>query len=360
MHKTRIRRSGAGRGRRAAAGLAVLGLIATGCGSSSSTKATNTAAGRGTSIRLGFFPNITHAPALVGVRAGIFAKDLGADTLATSQTFTAGPAENQALLSGSIDIAFEGPSSALSAYTKSHAVTVVAGAAAGGAGLVVKKSITSVSQLEGTKLGSPQLANTQDVALRYWLETRGYPTTTTGGGKVSVQPSSGTSGTVVTEFEDGAIDGAWMPQPYEQEMVAAGGHVLVPEATLWPNGLWATTNVVVRNAFLEAHPATVSRFLHGLIDTLAFMKAHKAQAETDANAELAAVAGKALETSVLGPAWDSIAFTDDPLASTVKTQVDHGVAVGLLQSPGNLTGLYDLRPLDALLAKDGGTKVTGL
>ena len=137
-------------------------------------------------VHLGYFPNLTHAPALVGVAQGIFAKDLAPDTLST-QTFSAGPAENQALLSGSLDIAFEGPSAALSAYSSSHgAIAIVAGAASGGAGLVTKASITSPSQLKGTTLASPQLANTQDVALRYWLKTQGYTTTTSGGGDVHV------------------------------------------------------------------------------------------------------------------------------------------------------------------------------
>jgi NitT/TauT family transport system substrate-binding protein len=355
------------------AGLACVGLVASGCGSSGSktTSAATTApaasattvkgVGSGVTLKIGYFPNITHAPALVGVEAGIFAKDLGSDKLATPAIFSAGPAENTALLSGSIDIAFEGPSSALSAYSASKAVTIIAGAASGGAGLVVDKKITSASQLKGTKLGSPQLANTQDIALRYWLKTKGYTTTATGGGDVTIEPSSTGSGTIVTEFEAGQIDGAWMAEPYEQELIAAGGHLLVPEASLWPNGQWATTNVVVRTAFLKAHPATVTDFLKGLVDTLAFMKAHKAEAEADANKQLATIeGGKPLKTSILDAAWDNITFTDDPLASTLQTQVAHGEAVGLLKNPGNLAPIYTLGPLNAVLAADGQTAVKGL
>jgi NitT/TauT family transport system substrate-binding protein len=317
--------------------VACLGLVASACGSSGGSKTAGTG---GTTLKIGYFPNITHAPALVGVQSGIFAKDLGSSKLATPQSFSAGPAENAALLSGSIDIAFEGPSSALSAYSASKAVTIIAGAAAGGAGLVVNSKITSPSQLKGTKLGSPQLANTQDIALRYWLKTKGYTTTSTGGGDVEVEPSSTGSGTIVTEFESGQISGAWMPEPYEQELIAAGGHVLVPESTLWAGGKWATTNVVVRTAYLKAHPATVSAFLKGLVDTLAFMKAHK--------------------SSVLDASWDNITFTDDPLASTLAEQVKHGEAVGLLKNPGNLTPIFTLGPLDAVLKKVGQAPVKGL
>jgi len=366
-----------------AVGLACLGLVASACGSSggsasSSTTAASTAttasssattasggapatsAGPAVTVHVGYFPNITHAVALVGVQEGIFAKALGANKLATT-TFSAGPDENQALLSGSLDIAFEGPSSALSAYSASKAVTIIAGAAAGGAGLVVDKSITNAKQLKGKKLGSPQLANTQDIALRYWLKTQGYTTTPTGGGDVSIVPSSTGSGTVVTEFESKAIVGAWMPEPYEQEMIAAGGHVLVPEASLWPNGLWATTNVVVRTAFLKAHPAVVDDFLQGLVNTLAFMKANQSASETAANKQLASLSGgKALSASVLAASWANITFTDDPLASTLETQVKHGEAVGLLKNPGVLTPIYTLGPLNAILKKAGDPEVKGL
>jgi NitT/TauT family transport system substrate-binding protein len=345
----------------AIAAVACLGLIASACGSSkSSSSDPGSSSGSGVALKIGYFPNITHAPALVGVQEGIYAKALKPDTLAKPQIFSAGPAENQALLSGSIDIAFEGPSSILSAYKSSHAVTVIAGVASGGAGLVVNKSITSASQLKGKKLGSPQLANTQDIALRYWLKTKGYTTTSTGGGDVSVDPSSTGSGTVVTEFESGAIQGAWMPEPYEQELVAAGGHILVPEASLWPGGQWATTNLVVRTAFLKAHPDTVKRFLQGLINTLAYMKSNKSAAESAANAQLKALSGKSLKSAVLSTAWDNITFTDDPEASTLETQIKHGEAVDLLKSPGSLGNFYDLGPLNALLSKAGDPTVKGL
>lgn len=348
-------------------GLVSAALVAAGCGSStksgtgSSTTAGATATTKPVTVRLGFFPNLTHAPALVGVAQGIFAKDLGTDGLST-QTFSAGPAENQALLSGSLDIAFEGPSSALSAYSASHgAVAIIAGAASGGAGLVTKASITSPAQLKGKTLASPQLANTQDVALRYWLKTQGYTTSKSGGGDVSVQPSATGNGTVVTEFKAGAIDGAWMPEPYETQMVQAGGHLLVPEASLWPQGKWATTNVVVRTAFLQQHPQTVQRFLQGLVDTLKAIQSQPTAAQAAFNQELAKLqGGKPLSAKVLTAAWADLTFTADPLASTLQTQVVHGVAVGLLKTPSDLAGIYDLTPLNQVLTSAGQSTVSGL
>lgn len=310
-------------------------------------------------VKLGYFPNITHGPALVGVQDRIFAKALGHNKLVDNETFNAGPAEVTALLTGSINMAFMGPSSALTGYVQSHgALSIVAGAASGGAELVVKPSITSVSQLKGAKLGSPQLGNTQDVALRYFLKKHGFTTTVSGGGDVHIQPES--NGTIVTAFKAGALDGAWVPQPYAAELVQAGGHVLVNEATLWPKGQWATTNVVVLNSFLHAHPATVKAFLKGLLNTLAFMKAHPAKARTAANDRLKALTGKALPPSVLNAAWKGLKFTPNPLASTIRSQVRHAEAVGLLKNPGNLAPLFKLKLLNEDLKARGERAVPGL
>jgi NitT/TauT family transport system substrate-binding protein len=347
--------------------LAALALAAAACGSSSSsTPTTTTAATTGstasagasttapasstkpTTVHVGYFPNITHGLALVGINEGIFAKDLAPDTLNASQTFTAGPAEDQALLAGSIDIAFVGPSSALSAYSSSKgAVEIISGAASGGAALVVKSSITSAAQLKGTTLASPQLANTQDVSLKYWLKQQGLTSS------VTVQPSTTGNGTIVTEFKSGAIAGAWVPEPYVAEMVADGGHVLVNEKSLWPNGQFSTTEVMVRTAWANQHPATVQRFVDGLVDSLNAITSNPQAAQTAANAQIKVVTTKPLSASVLASAWSDLSFTLDPLESSVQTQAAHGVAIGLLKNPGNIASLFNLTVLNKVLAAKG-------
>ncbi len=346
--------------------IAGLVILAGACGSSSgSSSAAPTASSSATSssgtsasskpvtVHLGYFPNITHAPALVGVQEGIFAKDLAPDTLDADQTFTAGPTEIQAVLAGSIDIAFIGPSPAVNGFVKSHgAVQIISGAASAGAALVVKSSITSPSDLKGKTLASPQLANTQDVALKYWLKTQGLS------GSVTVQPSTTGNGTIVTEFKAGAIAGAWVPEPYVAEMVADGGHILVNEKSLWPGGQFSTTAVIVRTAFLSQHPATVQRFLTGLVDTLSAIRSDPAAAQSASNAQLKKLTSKALSPSVLAAAWSDLSFTLDPLEASIQTQTDHAVAVGLLKDPGSLTGLFNLGPLNAVLSAKGQPTVS--
>ena len=150
-----------------------------------------------------------------------------------------------------------GPNSAITAYTQSHgqAIRIISGATSGGAALVVSSSITSPSQLKGKTLATPQLGNTQDVALRTWLKKQGltFPGPNGGSGEVTILPQD--NATTLASFEAGTIAGAWVPEPWVTEMVSEGhGHVLVNEKTQWPKGLFSTTLLVVSTSFLNAHP----------------------------------------------------------------------------------------------------------
>jgi NitT/TauT family transport system substrate-binding protein len=332
-------------------------VVAAACGGGSSQASSNRSAAPAT-LRLGYFPNVTHAPALVGVQQGIFAKDLGVDKLDASKTFNAGPAETEALLSGAIDVAFIGPSPSINAFTKSNgSVHILAGTASGGAGLVVKPSITSVDQLKGKTIATPQLGNTQDVALRAFLKSKGFKTDLQGGGDVSIKPQDN-SQTLLT-FKQGTIDGAWVPEPYLSQLVLQdGGKVLVNEKDLWPGGQWVTTNVLVSAAFAKAHPATIKRFLEGLVDTISYMKANPDGAQAAANTQLQALGGKKLPASVLAAAFANLTYTVDPLASSLKKQATDAQAAGTLAKP-KISGIYDLTILNQVLKEKGMPTVAG-
>ncbi len=284
--------------KRVLAGLTAAGvaLLAAGCASSSASNA-GSSSSAGTSqpaaqvtLRLGFLENITHAPALIGVKEGFFTKNLGNGVTLKLQPFSTGTEEATALLAGQLDAAYVGPNPAIKAWQTSGGslIKVISGAATGGAELVVKKGITSASQLKGQKLATPSLGNTQDVALRYWLKSKGLTTTETGGGDVPITPVTPNSAAVL-QFASGQIAGGWEPAPYDAEMVADGGHVLVNEASLWPNGQFVTTDLVVTQSFLAAHPTVVSDLLKGQIEANSFIASNKAAAETAANAELASL-----------------------------------------------------------------------
>jgi len=272
--------------------------------------------------------------------------------------FSTGTEEATALLAGQLDAAYVGPNPTIKAWQTSGGtlIKVISGAASGGAELVVKKGITTPAQLRGQKLATPSLGNTQDVALRYWLKQHGLTTSPTGGGDVPITPVTPNSAAVL-DFASGQIAGGWEPAPYDTEMVADGGHVLVNEASLWPQGQFVTTNLVVTQKFLAAHPSAVNGLLKGQIEANNYIHSDPAGAQAAANAQLTSVLGKGLKPAVLAAAFQQITFTDDPIASSLATDAQHAVAVGLLSPVKNLPALYDLGPLNALLKADGQPQV---
>ncbi|WP_306335305.1 ABC transporter substrate-binding protein [Streptomyces sp. KL118A] len=305
------------------------------------------------SVRIGYFANLTHATALVGKQKGFFQKALGA-TEAKYATFNAGPSEIEALNSGSLDIGWIGPSPAINGFTKSRGknLRIIGGAAAGGVKLVVDpEKITSLDDVKGKKIATPQLGNTQDVAFLNWAAERGW--------RVDAQSGKGDVSVVRTDnkvtpdaYKSGSIDGAWVPEPTASKLVAEGGKVLLDEKTLWPDGTFVITNIIVSQKFLTAHPRAVRAVLQASVDTNRWIHAHPARAKAAANEQLAADAGKALPDRVLDPAWQSIDFTDDPLAATLRAEAAHAVKAGLLDEP-DLTGIYDLTLLNQVLKAAG-------
>jgi NitT/TauT family transport system substrate-binding protein len=310
-------------------------------------------------LRLGFQGNITHEPALVGIAKGFFAKELGKNVTLKTTIFSSGTDETTALLAGQLDAAYVGPNPAINAWQKSNgtAIKIISGAAYGGASLVVKKGITGATQLRGKSLATPSLGNTQDVAVRYWLKQHGLTTTPTGGGDVSIKPIKPNSAAVL-EFESGQIAGGWEPEPYATEMVLDGGTRLVNEASLWPGGRFVTTNLVVTQSFLKAHPSTVNGLLKGQIQVVSYINSNPSAAASAANAELTKLLGKGLKPNVLSAALKYITFTNDPIASSLMTDAQHAASVGLLRPVKNLPAIYDLGPLNALLKANGQPQVS--
>ena len=312
-----------------------------------------------TNVRLGYFPNITHAPALIGVQKGFFQQELGQHTLETS-TFNAGPEAVDALFADSIDATFIGPNPAINAFQKSDgtAIRIVAGATSGGAGLVVKPEITKVEDLKGKTIATPQLGNTQDVAARAFLKSKGLNTDTTGGGDVSIQPQANAD--TLTQFAAGDLDGAWVPEPFftrlQQE---SGGKVLVDEKTLWPNGQFVTTQLIVATKFLQAHPDAVLGLIRGEADAIKFINDSPADAQKAANDEIAKVSGKPLKDTVVAAAFTNLVFTLDPLASSLKKSAQDAYDAGLLTDT-KLDGIYDLSLVNKVLTEQGKSEVTGL
>ncbi|MBT2382359.1 aliphatic sulfonate ABC transporter substrate-binding protein [Streptomyces sp. ISL-11] len=349
--------------RRVLAAVAVLPLL-TGalgaCGYGSEKKddtSRNTAAeGRKLSagtVRIGYFPNITHATPLVGDQEGLIQKELGGTKL-RSTTFNAGPSEIEALNAGSIDIGWIGPSPAINGYVKSKgkSLRIISGSASGGVRLVVDpRKISSLDDVKGKRIATPQKGNTQDVAFLNWVADKGWKVDPrTGKGDVSVVRTD--NKVIPDAFKAGSVDGAWVPEPTASKLVSQGGKVLLDEAALWPDKKFVITNVIVSRKFLAEHRDVVEAVLRGSVRTNAWIKAEPEKAKASANAALKKLSGTALPAEVLDPAWRAIEVTDDPLAKTLEAQAAHAVRAGLLEKP-DLSGVYDLTALNKVLKAEG-------
>ncbi|WP_026537478.1 ABC transporter substrate-binding protein [Arthrobacter sp. 9MFCol3.1] len=313
-------------------------------------------AGPATELKLGYFGNITHAPALVGVNKGFIANDLGATKLST-QVFNAGPAAIEALNAGAIDATYIGPNPAINSYVKSNgqSISIIAGATSGGAQLVVKPGINSAADLKGKTLASPQLGGTQDVALRAWLGKQGFKTSTDGSGDVSINPTENAQ--TLKLFQDGKLDGAWLPEPWASRLVLqAGAKVLVDEKDLWEKGEFVTTVLIVNKTFAAEHPATVQALLKGHVESVDWLNAAPAaEKATVLNDGLKAAAGKALPADVIDRSLKNIVFTTDPLAGTYKKLLQDGVDAGTTKQ-ADINGIFDLTALNSVLGESAAGK----
>ncbi|EMY35269.1 aliphatic sulfonates family ABC transporter periplasmic ligand-binding protein [Arthrobacter crystallopoietes BAB-32] len=327
-------------------------------GNGSRTEAETAADAPASELRLGYFGNVTHAPALAGVQNGFLAERLRAQggTKLSTQVFNAGPAAIEALNAGAIDAAYLGPNPAINSFVQSggESISVIAGATAGGAQLVAKPEIVSGTQLKDKVLATPQLGGTQDVALRAYLRSQGL-SFGPDDGDVTINPTENAQ--TLKLFQDGKLDGAWLPEPWASRLVLeAGAKVLVDEADLWDGtlagkpGQFSTTVLVVNREFAAAHPQAVDALLQGHVDAIGWLNdAPAGEQAAVVNAGLKEAAGAALPENVVTRALGNIEFTPDPLAGSYPKLLQDGVDAGL-SKPADLTGLFDLAALNRILA----------
>ena len=304
-------------------------------------------------LRLGYFPNVTHATAVVGVESGLFEEKLGSGAELETSTFNAGPQVVEALNSNALDASYIGPNPAINAFAQSggEAIRIVSGATSGGAFLVVKPEIKNAKDLKGKKVASPQLGNTQDVALRTWLKKKGLKTDTAGGGDVSVVPQENAQ--TLDLFRQGEIDGAWVPEPWATRLVQeGGGKVLVDERKLWPEGRYVTTHLIVRTEFLDDHPDAVKKLLEGHVAANDLIRNDTARAEQLVAQGIDKATGKPIAPELVTASFENLVFTNDPVASSLRKSAKDAEAVGLLK-PVNLKGIYSLKLLNQVLKQQG-------
>jgi len=304
-----------------------------------------------TTIRVAYFPNLTHSQALIGLARGDFADALGPQVQIDPKAFNAGPSVIEALFAGEIDLAYIGPNPAVNGYVRSmgEALRVVAGATSGGAAFIVRPEagIISPGDLSGKRIATPQLGNTQDVALRAYL-ARNQLAPTEKGGTVQVIPTDNPQ--ILDLFRRGEIDGAWVPEPWATRLIVeGGGELFVDERSLWPEGRFITALVIVRTEFLQEHPDLVQRWLQAHVNLTLWEQQNPEEAKRLANEEIARITSQALPDAVLDGAWSRQTVTYDPLTDTILASARAAYAAGYLDAEPDLSDLVDLGPLNLAL-----------
>jgi NitT/TauT family transport system substrate-binding protein len=319
-----------------------------------SQKLTLRAEGRGPVLRLGLVDGLVGAPGLVAVQKGYFQQDLGAEVILKPMPYATAAAEAKALAAGQLDAAYLDPVAAVRLWQDSRGrlIRVVAGAATGGAELVVSTKVTGPGKLAGKAVAAPA-GSAQDAALGLWLRQHAI-TASAATGRASADGAA-----AVQAFRAGQVAGGWELAPFDAQMAADGGHVLVNEASLWPGSRFATAVLVVTVKFLSAHPAMVTALLKGQVEGSDLLNTDRTAAQAAAGTELTDLFGHSLPAQLLTASFAQITFTNDPLAGTMLAEAQHAAAAGLLKPPESLAGLFDLGPLNKLLRAVGQATVPG-
>lgn len=307
-----------------------------------------------TTIRVGAFPNVTHAQAMVGKANGWFDKAMGSEVKIQWTSFNAGPSAIEALFAGAIDLTYVGPNPAINGYVRSNgeAVRVIAGAASGGASLIVRNDagINKPEDFHGKRVASPQFGNTQDVALRNWLKRNGLKTNDKGG-DVEIVPMANPD--QLTLFLKKDLDAAWAPEPWATRLIHEGnGRLFLDERSLWTNGQFVIGLLVVNTKFLNAHPGLVKSWIRANVELTDWINSHQTEAKKLLNEQIQRETNKALPADMLDEAFSRMQVTYDPLHTALNSAAQQAFEDGFFgrQMP-DLSKLYDLTLLNQVLAE---------
>jgi NitT/TauT family transport system substrate-binding protein len=332
------------------AALVLVALWAAGC-----SRTPGPAAGDHMVLRVGYFPNITHSQALIGLARGDFQKSLGSKTVIKPVVFNAGPSVIEAMFAGQLDLAYIGPNPAINGFvqSKGRALRIVAGATSGGASLIVKtgSGIKDAGGLAGKRIASPQLGNTQDVALRNFLASKGIRSAERGGGAIVI-PTPNPQ--ILDLFRRGEIDGAWVPEPWASRLIVEGGGTLfLDERELWPGGDFVTAHVIASTELISRFPGVIEAWLRAHVEVTRWELENPAAAMALVDSEIERLVGKKLGSTVLSMSWQRFRPTWDPIAVSLVASAESAYAAGFLKNRPDLSGIYDLRILNQVLRSAG-------
>lgn len=338
--------------------IAIIGGVLAGCGQKASDtskeSSKETVKNQAKTVRVGFFPNVTHAQALIGQANGTFQKEVGEEHNIEWSKFNAGPEEIEAILSGGLDIGYIGPGPAVNGYNVSDGeIQIIAGASNAGAILVARKDadISNVKDLANKKVAIPQYGNTQDICLRGLLKDNGLSDKTKGG-KVEIVQAKNPD--IKTLLDEGKIDAAFVPEPWGSRLIKeVGAKVILDYNETWREGNYSIGLIIARKEFAEANPEIVENFLKAHIDASEFIKENDAEAKKIMNEQLYELTQKKLPEDVLDEAMKRVVITVNPEKESIKEIVELSYEAEYLREKPDLSNLFNLQYLNKALKSKG-------
>ena len=303
-------------------------------------------------LRIGYFPNINHAQAVIGIGNGDFQKVLGNNIEIKPLVFNAGPSAIEALFAKQVDVTYVGPNPAINGYVVSGGedIRIISGASSGGAVFIIRadSGIESAKDFANKKFASPQLGNTQDVALRNYLIENGYKTTENGG-NVTVLPAKNPD--IVTLFLKKEIDGAWVPEPWGERLIKeANGKLFLDERDLWPDGKFVTGLIVARSEYLKQNPDVIEKFLKAHVEETQWINNNKEEAIKAFNTELKKLTGQTIPEDTLKESLTRLELTYDPIQQSLYKSANDAFDIGFLgKTKPDLSNIFDLNIQNKIL-----------
>jgi NitT/TauT family transport system substrate-binding protein len=319
-----------------------------------------------TVIRVGHFPNISHAQGLIGnhftrEKKGWFEERLGPNIEVQWYVFDAGPGAMESIFANSLDLSYVGPSPTINAYVRSKGelIKVISGACSGGAALVIRSdsNITHPEDFRGKKIATPAFGNTQDIAARSWLTDQGFKVKINGG-DVYVIPTAPSE--QLSLFKTGDIDAAWAIEPWVSRLVSeTKGKIFLNESSLWPetDGQYVTTHLVVSTEFLEKHPDIVKKWLLAHVELTDWINANSDEAKEIIAKEFKAETSVSISHEILNQALENLKFTNDPITLSLSKYAKEAYQLGFIKADINIEGIYDLKLLNEVLTEKGKSTI---
>ena len=294
-------------------------------------------------LRVAFFPSIGHAVPIVGLENGIFQEEIGEQIKIETKIFDSGPQVIESIFAGSIDIAYVGPGPIINGFLKSDGmdVKILSGAASGGASFIVQTNsgLDSIDNFDGKRIASPQISNSQDVSLRYYLASNGLKPVEKGGTVFVLNISNPD---IYTLFAKGDIDGAWVSEPWATLLVEElGGVRLFNEEKLWPDEQFASVLLIARTNYLENNPEIIQNWIESHKETVSWINSNPDKSKIIFSNFLKKYMGKSLPSKIIDESFSNLVITSDPIKNSVLTFAERADSLGYLGRTGyNLDGIF--------------------